>query len=279
MTNMKIYLTIILAYLAICGLAIGQETDETEEDSPPPILLREGFVYKGVSGLITFDKENGKWFFAADSNVNDTRKTITAGTKIELLKTGTLEQVIKYSEKNAPPLPVRLWAKVTRYDDRNYLFAVYFITMSGKVSDEVVENTTEPEQEQAAEEAASDPNESSIIPANIMKMLKPKRVVSLTKMRQVIQTEGNVVLVGRTGFVALSNGGKTFEIDGLGRKIDGASFVLLPCEALQRTELAMSIGLTRQRYRVAGEVTKYNDKYYILLQRVVRTYSHGNFVR
>ena len=277
MTNMKIYLTIMLAYLAVCPVAAGRETDEAAEDSPPPILLREGFVYKGVSGLITFDEENGKWFFAADSDVNDTRKIITAGTKIELLKTGTLEQLADYAEKNEPPLAVRLWAKVTRYDDRNYLFAVYFITMSGKVSDESVDKAAEPEEK--IEEVVSDPNESSIIPANIMRMLKPKRVVSLSKMREVIQTEGNVVLVGRTGFVKFRDGGKTFEIDGLGRKIDGASFGLLPCEALQRTELAMSTGLSRQRYRVAGEVTRYKGEYYILLQRAVRTYSHGNFVR
>lgn len=274
---MKIYLTIMLAYLAVCGISIGQETDEAVEESPPPVLLREGFVYKGVSGLITFDEDSDKWSFAADSDVNDTRKTITAGTKIELLKTGTLEQLADYAEKNEPPLAVRLWAKVTRYEDRNYLFAVYFITMSGKVSDESVDKATEPESQ--VEEVAGDPNESSIIPANIMRMLKPKRVVSLSKMREVIQTEGNVVLVGRTGFVTVRNGVKTFEIDALGRKINGASFGLLPCEALQRTEYTMSGSLSRQRYRVAGEVTRYKGKYYILLQRAVRTYSHGNFVR
>ena len=54
---------------------------------------------------------------------------------------------------------------------------------------------------------------ASVIPAHIMKMLKPKRVVSLSKMRDIVRTEGNAMLVDRTGFLTQAEDAKTFTRD------------------------------------------------------------------
>jgi hypothetical protein len=273
-----------------------QKTEETL--APPPILLREGFVLKGVEGLTSFDKETNRWFFAADTDLDDTKKIIEAGTKLEMLETGKLEQIEDYAKKSGGTATIRLWAKVTRYAGRNYLFAVYFITMTGdsenaaeepkEESADNAEGTAVENEEEQSEEKVSD--SGSVIPSHIMQKLKPKRVVSLSKMRDIIKTENNAMLVDRTGFLTIiveksrdkdapPKTTNIFTIDGLGRNIDNMSFQLLPCEALQTIEKHLATAMSRQRYRIAGEVTKYKNNYYIMLQRAAKTYSHGNFAR
>ena len=87
------------------------------------------------------------------------------------------------------------------------------------------------------------------------------------------------MLADRTGFVIGGEGDKVFVIDGLGRNVEDISFRLLGCEVLERTEANLAGSPYRQRYRVAGRVTKYKGQFYMLLQRAVRLYSHQNFGR
>jgi hypothetical protein len=128
-------------------------------------------------------------------------------------------------------------------------------------------------------EPATEPKEESIIPADIMKKLRPKRVVNLAKLKKMVEVEGDVTLTGRTGFVVGDEKAKIFSIDAIGRNIEDISFALLPCQVLEHTEQKLAENALRQRYKVAGTVTKYKGRYYLLLQRAVRTYSHGNFAR
>ena len=288
---MKTFTILLTALLLSCSAFADVPVDDTQiiEDieAPPPILLREGFVLKGVEGIASFDKETSRWFFAADTDLNDTRKIVSAGTKLELLETGKLEQIEDYAKKNGGIAAIRLWAKVTRYEDKNYLFASYFLTMTGGSEKATQEPQEEPEDNNVEKE---DADSGSVIPAHIMARLKPKRVVSLSKMRDIVKTEGNAMLVDRTGFLTViteksrdkeapPKTTNIFTIDGLGRNIDNMSFQLLPCEALEIIEENLATALSRQRYRIAGEVTKYKNNYYIMLQRAARTYSHGNFAR
>ena len=112
-----------------------------------------------------------------------------------------------------------------------------------------------------------------------MEKLRPKRVVNLAKLKKVVEVEGDVTLANRTGFVAGDERAKAFKIDALGRNIEDISFELLPCETLEYTERKIAENDLRQRYKVAGIITKYKGRFYLLLQRAVRTYSHGNFAR
>ena len=124
-----------------------------------------------------------------------------------------------------------------------------------------------------------EPSEDSIIPLDVMTRLKPKKVVSLKKMKKQLDVEGDAMLVDRTGFVIGEEADNVFVIDELGRNVEQISFQLLPCQAIQRVERKQNQSPARQRYRIAAIVTKYKGDYYLLFQRAVRTYSHGNFAR
>ena len=120
---------------------------------------------------------------------------------------------------------------------------------------------------------------ASILPDDVMEMLKPERTVNLAKRKEIIAVEGDKMLVDRIGFVQLDGGQKDFSIDSVGLKAEDISYKLLPCQVLQRTETAITNSPLRQRYRIAGILTKYNNNYYLLHQRYVRSYNHQNFAR
>ena len=80
--------------------------------------------------------------------------------------------------------------------------------------------------------------DDSIIPADVMKMLKPKRVVNLAKLTDLVDAEHNVILADRTGFIVDDQAGRAFQLDAFGRKVEGISFRLLPCEVFQLLTIA-----------------------------------------
>ena len=274
----------------------GAEEDVQEQRVKRRVFIREGFMLEGVEGRISRAEGNeDKWLFAADVDISDGRGVIKAGEAIELLPSGTLEQITAQVEEGKGGTGVRLWASVTRYSnryrlsvgefddvsihkeffDKNFLFAWYFIPMSSiREQQSEAENEEEAEQEEVTQEEVED----SILPADVMAMLKPKRMVNLAKLKK-LDIKGDVMLADRTGFVVGGAGDKVFVIDGLGRNVEDISFRLLGCEVLERAEADLAGSPYRQRYRVAGRVTKYKGEFYMLLQRAVRTYNHGNFAR
>jgi hypothetical protein len=288
--------TILMLCLAGGGVVFGAEQIVRAKQRRHPMPVREGFVFDGVEGTITRAGESrDKWFFAADVEVSDGRAVIKAGQAVELLPSATLETITANIDKGKTSTDVRLWATVTRYSnrnllagqgredislhkdffDKNFLFAWYFIPTSS-----ITEPPGEIKTDQSAEPGAAEAGQpdESIIPANVMEMLKPKRMVNLAKLKK-LDIKGDVMLADRTGFVLADDKGKLFGLDGLGRNVEDISFRLLPCEVLERVEANLARSAGQQRYRIAGRVTKYKGALYILLQRAVRTYSHGNFAR
>ena len=292
----KILTILILSFVA-GGAVLGAEQDaQTEREEFFP-LLREGFVLDGVEGtVIRADEEKDKWLFTPDVDVSDGRGIIKAAQPIELLPSSTLEKIIAGIEEAKTTAGIRLWATVTRYSnrhlltkdtptnisfhedffDKNFLLAWYFIPMS-----EIEEPQRKTETDEIAAEtpaSAEQSQDDAIIPVDVMAKLKPKRMVNLAKLKKLDIT-GDVMLADRTGFVVAGQAGKMFKIDGLGRNVEDISFRLLPCEVLERTEANLARSAYRQRYRIAGRLTKYKGRFYLLLKRAVRTYNHGNFAR
>lgn len=309
-------ITILALTLAISSLIFAQQplfitadddTDQHEQTMTFP--LKEGFVIEGLEGTVKKSEQTGKWIFISDTDISDGKYVIKTPTPIELLPTSTLEKITtivkdtpesdtdgstdligsldphaprKIKPKKTTDVPddfttnVKLWARVTRYNNKNFLFPYLFLPVSESIQPPAPQQKEQPEKE-------TDPpqnNETdSILPPDIMAALKPKRTVDLAKMKNILETEGDVLLVDRTGFLKDQQNIKTFTIDGLGRNIEDFSFHLLPCETLERTEIDILATYTRKRYKVAAIVTKYKNQYYMLLQRASRTYSHGNFAR
>jgi len=290
---MKVKIIALVLILFATGFVYADQPDTLNEQEEVYPYLREGFLYNGVNGVISRNSETGKWSFAADENLTDTRGVIKAGTNVEMLLSGCLENMIAEAEKNENTLSVKLWAKAIRYSnrnlfdpdmenledlisDKNYLFPMLFIPMSD------IEQTphTAPAADDTAANQTSNPAESSsdtIIPTEVMEKLKPRRLPNLAKLKSALKQHGDITIFNRTGFIQQTKAGKIFEVDGLGLGVEGITFRLLNSETLERVELKLGKSPGKLRFRVAGIVTKYKSHYYLLLQRAARSYNHGNF--
>jgi hypothetical protein len=297
MKRLFLYCAVLVVGLMPAVACAGAEAQEVARP------LREGAMVSAVNGKLTKSAESNTWFFTAEVNITDGRGTIKAGETTELLPSSTLERMTSLVVDDEA-IHVKLWAKVTRYCNRNvlidklpsrkfanrkipnkqvidskflgenlvnrnFLFPIYFVPLS---------NIDETEEQKDQTDDTAD--EESIIPKEVLDRLKPKRVVNLSKLDDMLETEGDVICANRTGFVIIDGSSKTFTIDGLGRNVDDLHFKLLPCETLEATEKKLvDTPIVRQRFRVSGTITMYKGQRYMLLQRATRTYSHGNFAR
>ncbi len=286
---MKRVVFILFSVLIAGGSAFAATPDNEREKRSIP--LRDGFVFIGVNGLVRAqadgqadgqanrlaDDKGGRWVFVPDEQISDGRGQAGPGSELEILPSSTLEKLMR-TMGSEESLGVRLTARVTLYEGQNFIFPVLFIPTSGGEKIET-DDVPDPKQQDKEQPRANDPNDASIIPAYILKRLKPERVVDLSKIKQQVGIDNDAVLVSRTGFIEGPGGAEVFSFDAFGRGIDDVQFVLLKNTMLQQTELQLSLLSSRRRYRVAGIVTRYKGQYYLLLQRAVRTYTHGNFTR
>lgn len=310
---------IVIICLMMVAFAVGGETASAVwEPKYPKSLLREGFVFKAINGTVRKAGGGDTWVFTPDAMVTDTSVFLKKTESIELLPSSTLEKIVfeaEQTQKGDAAVSLRMWGTVTTYSKRgtirqksygpestielppyrNFLFPAYFVPLTEIETLKDSEKEEQLRQEEikvkdsiipagAREKLKSDEpvkvaDEDAIIPADIMAKLKPKRRVNLDKWRNTLHVEGDFLLIGRSGFVKSESGYSIFALDGLGRKINGLSFRLLPCQALQNTQEQITNSFGRHRYKVAGTVTKYKGENYMLLQHAVRTYSNGNFAR
>jgi len=236
------------------------------------IPLRDGFVINGSNGVVKRVPDQDRWFFIPETEITDGRGTHLAVHPMELLPCSTLEKIDAMGDGDKAVL-LRLWARVVMYKNENFLYPVYFIPTS------LVDEAAPPAPDKIKIQAVPvpEPNEPSIIPDNIRSLLKPKQVVNLNKVRSMLEVESDAVLANRTGFITIQPG-PDFQPDGFGRNVEDLSFHLLRCTGLEAVESQqVSSGPSRQRYKVAGIITRYKGQYYLLLQRATRTYTHGNF--
>jgi len=210
-------------------------------------------------------------------------------------------KVTKYSNKSSSR---KLhFAKITDKGDvftRNYIFPLNFIPITSvkePMSDTKPDKGEDKEPddpksiipqeakdllETSEKKSGTDPDKpksDSIIPQNIMEKFKVKRVEDLSRWKKNTVVKKDASLTNRTGFITQGQGHKIFAIDAMGRKVDDAAFRLLPCETLQWAENDIVTSPGRNRYKVSGTITMFKGEYYMLLQRTVKTYNHGNFAR
>lgn len=315
--DMNRALIIMICFVTLV-CAAGAAIDATSAPKYPTSLLREGFVFNGINGTVRKAAGDDKWVFTPDALVTDNLNVLRKTESIELLASSTLEKIVFEAEKNLKTdgvIPVRIWGTVTTYSKRstirkkdidsesgielpayrNFLFPAYFIPVaeiesgrdSGKAKqlqqdENKIKESIIPagaREKLKSDEPKRETDEDAIIPADIMEKLKPKRRVNLEKWRKTLPVEGDFLLIGRSGFLEMESEHTVFALNSFGRKINGLSFRLLPCQALQNTQERIASSFGRQRYKVAGTVTKYKGENYLLLQHAVRTFSNGNFAR
>jgi hypothetical protein len=232
---------------------------------------------------------------------------LKAGTRLELLPSSALERMVANIAKisnfksqisdSAPPAgPTYLLSgRVTKYKGRNFIFPNYFLPLRPKESKVEIPDSNAPSPHKVM--PLDEPNDVLAMPPDIIEKLRARRQeetsntrVPTDTARQAIEdanTAGAVpsaqspdsILVDRTALLVQRQGGLAFSLDALGRNIEHVSLRLLPCEALEVAEREQAAEPEPIRFRVGGIVARYKGESYLLLQKAIRTYSHGNFGR
>jgi hypothetical protein len=268
--------------------------------------LRDGMLLVAVEGkLATADPNTGhgadKWFFEFDTEVSDGLGKVRAGQKLELLPCGALQRMIAEAKIRLPsgplrigdfdaaePLPsntqapasFRIRARVTKYIDVNFLYLISFRPAG--------ESTRPPAQEDVDQLPANKPKYEITIPQEVRDRLKGGRIarrpVGQDQRQSEQTTKRESILAERIGFVTITGPRPpgqweniSFVLDSLGLKLEQGSFGLLPCGVLEGAELEQAAEPDPLRFKIAGIVTEYEGKKYLLPQRIVRAYSHRNF--
>ncbi len=263
-------MVIILAFViwicsgaaAVCG-----------QESQPGQVVEDGFVFGGIDGKLRGG--NGGWRFVFESDLSDGKGVIKAGQGLEVLASASLERMAT-DAGNRVDARYRLWGKITEYRKRNFVFPIYFLPLTKADKRSEVAQTKE---EGSPEATINAPNDILNIPDEIMAQLWKNEFVRAGQSGQGLAAEADSVLLDRTGFVAARGAGLFFELDGLGQGMQRVWFRLLPCRVLEQAQRQASSSANRVRFKVAGIVTRYKGRDYLLLQRAIRVYSHGNFTR
>ena len=113
----------ILALTAAMAIWASQAAGKTNGDK----LLPDDYVFAGVDGKL-IQTAPDKWAFEFESAANVGGAEIKAGQTLEMLGSATLEKMAA-DAKERTDARFRLWAKVTKFDGKNYLFAVYYLSL------------------------------------------------------------------------------------------------------------------------------------------------------
>jgi hypothetical protein len=302
--GMRLTISILVrlgGFLILLSIAPGFAVEKGRQ-----VVLRDGFALRGVEGKLIRQDPNetsqseckgllaaqDAWFFEFDSPLKGDKGSLKAGTRLRMLPSATLEQMIHDANDRSVP-NYRLRATVTRYKGKNFIFPTYFLAL-GKTrgpdgatpSDAATREAPQESQKEEEELMIDDPNDELAVPEEIIKMLKSKRTTpgQQLKRRQAMTerrkaTRHNYMFANRTGFIRESGQKLDFVLDALGLNVQPADgrLLLLPCQALELAEREQSAEPDPIRFKMAGIVTEYKGNKYLLLQRATKTYSHGNF--
>jgi hypothetical protein len=260
---------LILAFLSCIVLCGGAARQAPQAKS----LMRDGFGLTGVDGELS--NTGDKWFFKFDSEVSDDMGQIDAGAVVELLPSTALEKITADARKR-PEASYRLWGNVTKYKGSNFIFPIYFLPVSAAEKPEGSSTS----QQQKAKIAINEPNDALAMPEEIVSKLKNRRILRNEELKQGLQLKQDSILADRTALLdKRADGQSEVVLDAIGRNIPQISFRLLPCEVVERAQAEQSAEADPVRFKIAGILTQYKGEHYLLLQKAIQAYSHGNFGR
>jgi hypothetical protein len=271
---MKTGSSIIIVSALVVAMSYGAAWAANDE----PGLLFDGYALNGAEGTLVGPAAEGKWLFELEEDVNDGKAVVQAGKQVELLPSSGLERLI--ADANSTKITsYRLWGRVTKYRGRNFIFPMQYLALGGAPAEKPAEPPGEKIEEQQAA-APADANDVVTLPVEVLEQLRSRRVVRTEQLTKPLDIRQDSILADRTGFISdKADGRQFFTLDSLGRNVTHVSFRLLPCEALEKAEDRLAKNPEHVRMKVAGVLTRYNDTYYLLLQRANRVYSYGNFGR
>jgi hypothetical protein len=300
--------------LSILVLTFSVGTSASETQIARPALLDDGFILKGIEGKLTGSDSNDTWFFELLSDVTDGNVVLKAETRLKLLPSATLENMIADANERSANRYMIEEGVITKYKGKNFIFPNYFSPLRAEPAPKIPPEKEKkqpqlprnsPVENKDQQPAINDSNDLLTIPAEIVEMLKAAKATETAKAQRStagkkIQNEKinptaeetasisarnyrrniNTVFIDRTALlVKQENDGFIFVLDAFGRNTPQVSLRLLPCEMLELTENRQAAVPEPVRFKVAGIMTKYKGNNYLLLQKATQIYSYGNFGR
>jgi hypothetical protein len=243
-------------------------------------LLPEGFMLSGTEGAVLLDDAKQRWLFELSSDVNDSFSRVNAGTKLPLLSSSTLEKLCSDVNERIKP-NYRLWGRVTRYKNENFVFPSHFFplvevgSLEPEVESEDKSNVEEPPEEKLS---INESNDVIVIPKDVLEKLSGREIVRTETVREKFEVPVDTVISDRMAVLEkTSDDNFVFVLDSIGRNVSDLSLKVLPSQVLELTEQIQTSVPEKVHFKISGLLTKYNGEYYLLLQRASRVYSYQNF--
>ena len=279
-------------------------------------LLPETAVLDRVDGRLLRVDANDTWLFELTMEVKTPDYALPTGTRFVLLPSATLGRLIAdVNDRFAPRY--RLSARVTQHRDKNYLFPTYWLPLSKFKDDRTAEESGQQTAENAPAPPSTSQNPKSnvpefVIPPEVLEQLKKQRPLRGPRKSVPAQKPGapahmERVLVDCVGLLESPRlsildplwpvpyrqsplpdwqptadsyrTGLVFVPYALGWNVSDIRYELLPCTALEQAVQRQTQALDPMRFNVAGLVTEFQGKKYLLLQRAAIAYNYGNFGR
>jgi hypothetical protein len=282
----------ILILLFSIGAALAQSSRSPSK--PNQRLLREDFVLKGTDGGLSVSDQNDVCFFQLDSDISDGKAAVVKGTKLQILPSATLERMIADANKRSA-MNYRLWAKITSYRGKNFIFPIYFLPLTKprepkQTGSEIkIEAKTSRQTQRTKSDDTKERTDGLEIPSEITAQLQAGLRISSIRTAGQQAYKQDTILIDRIGSISTdilhdtydvkTNTQYYFAFDAFGRNVNPAQLGLLPCKALESAEWLQSFSPEPVRFKVAGIVTEYKGQKYLLLHKATRVFSHGNFDR
>jgi hypothetical protein len=177
----------------------------------------------------------------------------------------------------------RLWGRVTRYKNKNYVFPSHILRLAKTTPEESEvepENNNNVEEQSEKELSINDSEDEIVIPKDVLEKLSGRKIIRTETVRERIDVPVDTVISDRMSVLKQTSDGKLiFILDSLGQNVGDVSLKALPAQALELAEIIQSQAPEKVRFIISGLLTKYEGEYYILLQRSSRTYNYQNFAR
>ncbi len=281
----------IIAPIACAVLFSLTSSTSLSAQQSPPKPLTDGIVLPSADGKLIAAGAGDTWLFELVADANSIHGPVAAGTQFELLPCTTLELLIADANDRHTPT-YRLSARVTRFRDRSFLFPSYYLPLSKLKSAESPDALDKGAQalREPAKSGEGDPELA--IPQEVVEKLKDRRFVRGPQReggKPGVQKSPDRMLVDAIGRIEPAPAVSSlqppasdhfvFVPDAFGWNIGRTRYELLPCGVLEQALQTQAASPERIRFSVAGLVTEFKGKKYLLLQRTIRAYGYGNFVK
>jgi hypothetical protein len=261
-------------WMLLLGL-YGPDAQAKQKDKSA--LLSEGVLLTAAQGNLVKHVSERTWSFRVKGAFSVGQIRLKAGTRFAMLPSAVFEAMLADQEEHANATYL-LWARVTRYEGRNYLFPLSFMLLNEAEPPPTKSNAADATENEDQAPVETMP-EDELIPESITKLRQGPSIVRPRTEKTHAKVVPNKIALDRTGYLKQQDQAWVFVHAGLGQNRQTQQVRLLPCALLESMEQQQALSPEILYFRVAGMRTLFKGQTYLLLRRATRAYSHGNFKR